>query len=139
MPSPNLNSLGNSVLDLRMEAKKAGVPFSIRLVGDGEQAIEYLSGEGKYTDRATYPFPKAILLDLKMPRRNGFEVLEWKEQQPELKSLPVVVWSSSNLEQDRRRALVLGAANYLCKPADYDGLIEIIRCLEQYCRAKNET
>src|SRR5687767_2675434 len=79
--------------------------ISLHYAADGEKAIQYLSGEGEYENRSRFPFPSIVLLDLKMPRIDGFEVLEWKQKQPELRSLPVVVWSSSTLLEDREKAL----------------------------------
>src|SRR5579884_1020239 len=67
----------------------------LRCVEDGEQAIAYLAGEGRYSDRAAYPLPDVVLLDLKMPRRSGFEVLEWARSQAALKDLPILVMTSS--------------------------------------------
>src|SRR5579863_802795 len=75
--------------------KKAHVSFSFRFADNGERAVEYLRGTGAYADRAAYPLPQILLLDLKMPRMNGFQFLEWKRSRPEFESLPVVVWSSS--------------------------------------------
>ena len=109
-------------------------PFSLRFVFNGEQAIHYLSGKGAYADRVKYPFPRVVLLDLNMPRVDGFEFLEWKRGQPELHSLPVVVWSSSELLRDRTKAISLGARTYVSKPAEFNKLVEVIRGWESYCR-----
>lgn len=110
---------------------KAKSPVSFRFVFDGEQAIDYLAGNGKYSDRMQYPLPKMILLDLRMPRINGFEVLEWKRNQPHLASLPVVVWSSSHLTSDKERAAELGALEYIEKPIIGHGVIEAIERIYQ--------
>lgn len=113
--------------------KKANVAFSFRFADDGERAVEYLSGAGTYADRTVYPLPKVLLLDLKMPRMNGFQFLEWKRTHPEFESLPVVVWSSSVFADDKGRALALGADAYFDKSADIDQLAEVFRRLEPYC------
>jgi CheY-like chemotaxis protein len=97
-----------------------------QFLGDGEQAIHYLTGEGKYADRSQFPFPKIVLLDLRMPRINGFEFLEWKRNQPQFSELPVVVWSSSELPEDMERARSLGAIDYIVKPAVGHELVEAI-------------
>ena len=106
--------------------QEANSPVSFRFVYDGEEAINYLSGIGEFADREKHPFPKMVLLDLKMPKVNGFEVLEWKQKQPHLAALPVVVWSSSDLPIDKERAATLGASDYIVKPMFGHGLVEAI-------------
>jgi CheY-like chemotaxis protein len=105
---------------------KARSPVTFRFVYDGEQATDYLSGNGKYSDRSQHPFPKLVLLDLRMPRVDGFEFLEWKRKQPHLAELPVVVWSSSDLPSDMEKAAALGASDYIVKPVIGHGLIEAL-------------
>jgi CheY-like chemotaxis protein len=104
----------------------------LRRVRDGVEAVEYLRGEGPYADREKHPLPDLLLLDLKMPRKNGFEVLEWVRQQPGLKRLPIVVLTSSMQDLDINRAYELGANTYLVKPANYEALVELVRTLIQY-------
>ncbi len=110
---------------------KANSPVSFRFVFDGGQAMEYLSGQGKFSDRAQFPLPKMILLDLRMPRINGFEFLEWKRNNPVFDDLPVVVWSSSDLDQDKAKAAELGAVDYVVKPIFGRGLIEALERIYQ--------
>ena len=90
-------------------------------VQDGEQATHYLEGKPPYTDRAKFPLPDVILLDLKMPRLGGFEFLEWlhKESSEHLRLIPVIVMSGSDLQEDITRAYALGANCYLTKPPDW--------------------
>ncbi|HTD88115.1 MAG TPA: response regulator [Candidatus Binatia bacterium] len=90
----------------------------VQVVEDGAQAIAYLSGEGKYADRKEYPMPALVLLDLKMPNKDGFEVLEWIRRQPELQGLRVVVLTTSDRIYDVQRAYELGAHSFLTKPLD---------------------
>lgn len=116
--------------------RKANVTVTLRFVLDGGEAINYLTGKGRYSDRANYPLPHVLLLDLKMPRINGFDVLAWKRAHPEFDSLPVVVWSSSDLQQDKLKAMSLGAVYYVCKPERYDELPDIIRALKKFCAEK---
>ena len=104
----------------------------VHFVRDGEEAVAYLSGEGKFADRHKYPLPNLLLLDLNMPLRNGFEVLEWLRLQPGLRRLAVVVFSSSVLLDDVNRAFDVGASSYLVKPTDFAELVETVRCLEAY-------
>jgi CheY-like chemotaxis protein len=105
---------------------KANSKVGLRFVTDGEQAMHYLNGNGKFSDRAQFPLPKMILLDLKMPKVNGFEFLEWKQTQPGFEHLPVVVWSSSDLQTDMDKAAKLGALDYVVKPVFGRGLTEAI-------------
>ena len=93
---------------------KSGTDCRIFAVEDGEKAIRYIAGLGEYQDRSRYPFPDAVLLDLKLPRRDGFEVLQWLRASS-FKDLPVVAHSSSSHESDIRHAFESGADLYLCK------------------------
>jgi CheY-like chemotaxis protein len=111
---------------LKLASRKCGTPFSLQHVADGEKAITYLSGNDTYGDRETYPFPDLVLLDLKMPRLDGFEVLEWIRDNPATKSLPVVVLAGSSFRADIRRALELGANSYAAKPGTFAELEALI-------------
>jgi len=101
---------------------KANVGNPMHYVRDGDAAVEYLSGGGEYGNRATFPLPALLLLDLKLPRRSGLEVLQWLRSQPVLRRLPVVVLTSSSQSQDVNRAYELGANSYLVKPVEFDDL-----------------
>ncbi len=106
---------------LEMEFRR--VPANIRLVAvqDGREAMHYLQAEGNFSDASKYPVPDVILLDLKMPRINGFEFLEWlRSRGPHhYRFMPVVVMSSSALREDVDRAYELGANSYLVKPVQW--------------------
>ena len=114
---------------LRAATRKAELPFILHNVEDGEQAIAYLSGLGVYSDRQTYHLPALILLDLKMPRATGFEILKWIRSHPELEHLPVVVLSGSELQDDIRRAYDVGANSYLVKPLGFEALVTMVRTI----------
>jgi CheY-like chemotaxis protein len=114
---------------LRAATRKAGVEFVLHNVEDGEQAISYLSGLGCYSDRQKYKSPSLILLDLKMPRATGFEVLRWIRKHPELGNIPVIVLSGSELQDDIRRAYDVGANSYLVKPLGFDALVAMVKNL----------
>ncbi len=105
---------------------------SLQIVRDGDAAVFYLNGDGEYSDRARYPLPAIILLDLKLPRRSGHEVLVWLKQQPELKCLPVVMLTSSKETLDVKRAYELGVNSYLVKPIGFASLLEMMQSFNEY-------
>ncbi|MGD0261451.1 MAG: response regulator [Verrucomicrobiota bacterium] len=111
---------------LKLASRKCGTPFSLQHAEDGEKAVAYLSGAGDYADREEHPFPDLVLLDLKMPRRDGFEVLQWIRTNPGTTSLPVVVLAGSSFRADIRRALELGANSYAAKPGKFEELQVLI-------------
>src|SRR5436190_5081891 len=105
----------NDVLLLEHACRKVGVSCNIQRVADGEEAIEYLEGAGDFANRTRFPLPQLILLDLKMPRLSGFDVLSWRRKSEKFKTVPVVVLSSSNHDLDVRHAYELGVNSYLMK------------------------
>ena len=122
----------NDTLLIKRAFQKAGLGEILKTVGDGDQAIEYLRGNGEYSDRARFPLPFLLLLDLKMPGTNGFEVLQWLRAQPDFKRLLVVVLTSSNLQADVDRAYDLGANSYLVKPVEFNEMVNMIQRFEAY-------
>lgn len=112
--------------------RKAYTNVCLEIVSDGEQAIQYLSGQAPYQDRERYPLPALVLLDLKLPRYSGFEVLTWLRQTSNLKNLPVVVLTSSDQQADIERAYELGANSYLTKPPNPTTLLEMVQALGLY-------
>jgi CheY-like chemotaxis protein len=119
----------NDTALLQAATRKAGVQFMLQNVEDGEQAIAYLSGSGAFSDRRLFPLPSLILLDLKMPRATGLEVLKWIRKHPELGSLPVVILSGSELQDDIRQAYLGGADSYLVKPIGFEALVALVRSI----------
>ena len=117
----------DDVVIMRSVFERAAVPNPLQVVEDGEKAIEYLQGAGRFADRALHPLPIILLLDLKMPKRSGLEVLEWLRQQAGLKHLTVHILSASSRAADVARAAELGANAYLIKPSRYDELIAMIQ------------
>jgi CheY-like chemotaxis protein len=105
---------------------------NIRRARDGEEAIDYLCGENHFADREAHPLPHLLVLDLKMPLVNGFEVLEWLREHSELETLPVVVLSSSEEPADVQKAYELGASGYLVKPSSCLSYSEIVRTLREF-------
>jgi CheY-like chemotaxis protein len=128
----------NDVFLMRHAWKSVGVLNPLKVVTDGEQAVQYLSGEGMYADRDEYPLPCLILLDLKLPRLHGLDVLKWIRQQPALHLLPVIVFSSSNNPQDVCRAYELRANAYLVKPSHTEGLVELVASLRGFWLGRNQ-
>ncbi len=122
----------NDVLLIERAFRKAGFADRLRIVRDGDQTIEYLSGRGEYADREAYPLPFLVLLDLKMPGTDGFEVLQWARNERSLRRLMIVVLTSSNLQADIDRAYDLGANSYLVKPVEFDQMLNLIQRFETY-------
>lgn len=114
---------------LRVAARKANLTCALQNVEDAEHAMAYLSGLGVYGDRALYPLPSLILLDLKMPRATGFEILRWIRRRVEFKTLPVIVLSGSQLQDDMQQAYAIGADSYLVKPLGFEELVRLVKDL----------
>ena len=125
----------NDVFLMQRALKKAGVARPLQVVRDGLQAIKYLAGEGEFADREQYPLPSILLVDLKMPRRSGLEVLQWVRTQEALQHLPVVVLTSSNQDRDMEAAVAGGASAYWVKPADPEKLIAMVSSLSDFSEA----
>ena len=128
----------NDALLIRRVFGKIGLSGSLQHVDDGEKAVAYLSGTGNYSERSRYGMPSLILMDLKLPRRSGHEVLEWLRTQPVLRRIPVVVLTSSREATDITRAYDLGANSYLVKPVEYAALREMLRVVDAYWLGMNE-
>lgn len=128
----------NDVLLIQRAFAKARILNPLQTVGNGDDAVAYLVGEGPFGDRQRHPFPVLVLLDLKLPRRTGLEVLEWIRAQPGLKRLPVVVLTSSKEATDVNRAYDLGANSYLVKPVGFDSLLDLVKSLEVYWLILNQ-
>jgi CheY-like chemotaxis protein len=120
----------NDVFFLRRAFAKSGLLHTVIHVSDGQKAIEYLLGEGIYGDRNSNPFPDLLLLDLKMPKTDGFDVLATLQSLPALE-LPVVVFSTSALTVDVQMAKKLGALDYVMKPVDQDEMLKVVLTLHE--------
>ena len=96
------------------------------IVSDGADAIDYLLGQNAFLDRMAHPFPSILILDLKMPRVSGFQVLEWLLDHPDYRVIPTIVWSGSSDTRDVKHAFCLGANAYLCKPSRYDTFVAMV-------------
>lgn len=116
----------------------AQIPVTLHFVRDGQEAIDYLQGEAGFADRANHPLPDLMLLDLKMPKLNGFDVLSWVRAKPGLRRLLVTVLTSSDQPVDINRAYDLGANSYLLKPHGSTDLIELVKRLQRYWLEANQ-
>ena len=122
----------NDALLMQRAFKAIGLMRPPQIVHDGRDAIDYLLGHGSFADRVIHPNPHFLILDLKMPRVSGFEVLEFLQRHPELVVIPTVVWSSSADVRDVKRAYCLGANGYLQKPHTFDELQAMLMDLVKY-------
>jgi len=120
------------VLLIRHAFKQANLINPLQVVRDGDEVVAYLKGVGKYANRDEYPLPSLILLDLKMPRKDGFEVLEWVRRQPGLSTLRIVVLTSSDEMKDVNRAYALGANSFLVKPVDFCDFVQLSQAIKGY-------
>lgn len=128
----------NDAVLLQRALKKNGMNNPVHVVSNGEDGIAYLERRGPYADREKFPFPRVILLDLKMPRKGGFEVLEYLHQHPGLKVIPTIVFTSSREAQDVERAYGLGANAFMVKPHDFDGLVSVMRKIREFWDASEK-
>ena len=122
----------DDILLIQRAFARAEVNNAMQVVRDGEEAISYLTGEGRYSNRAEFPLPWLILLDLKMPRIDGFEVLKWIRSQPQLRRMVVVVLTSSDQIKDVNRAYELGANSFMVKPIDFENAVQLAASIENY-------
>jgi len=121
----------DDVLLITRAIQKAGLAQPA-LARDGREAVDYLSGSGKYADRNAHPFPSIILLDLKLPKMSGLEVLQWIRQRPDFCRIPVIMFTSSREQIDVDRAYKLGANAYLLKSVDHQDLVEALKKLRAF-------
>lgn len=128
----------NDVLLIKRAFRKANIKPIVSIVSDGDEAVAYLSREGEYADETRFPVPMLILLDLKLPRRSGLEVLAWLKNQPVLKRLLVVVLTSSQEESDLSQAYDLGANSYLLKPIDFQDFVSLVELIDAYWLKMNQ-
>ena len=121
----------DDVFFMRRAVTRSGIDCSLQIVRDGQQAIDYLKGQGQYADRDQYPLPTLVFLDLKLPYIHGFEVLEWIREQPNLKDLCTLILTSSPEERDRLRAAQLNAKAFYVKPPTPEMIIEAFLFLNE--------
>jgi DNA-binding response OmpR family regulator len=126
----------NDVFFLQEAMKKAGVLSSIQVASDGQQAIDYLKGAGKFANREEFPLPGLVILDLKLPYVMGLDVLKWIRQQPQAATI-VIILSSSRDEAGIAAAYRLGANGYLVKPPELSKLLDMAKSIKDYWLTHN--
>jgi CheY-like chemotaxis protein len=124
----------NDVLLMKRALEKNGLHSPVYVVGDGEQALAYLQHSGTFSDRSQFPFPDVILMDLKLPRVSGLEVLRWLHDHPQCPAVPTIVLSASRIEEDVSEAYRLGANSYFVKPTDFEELEKLVSLMHNYWR-----
>lgn len=112
--------------------EEARLANDLRFVEDGEELMDYLRHNGKYSDRQNFPRPGLILLDLNMPKKDGREALAEIRSDPNLRQIPVVVLTTSKAEEDIYRTYDLGVNSFITKPVSFEGLVEVMRGLGKY-------
>jgi CheY-like chemotaxis protein len=136
MPDPELILLVEDDEDhaflIRRVCWKGTPIMPLQVVTSGEEAIEYLEGTGRYSNRAEFPLPAVVLLDLRLPSMDGFEVLRWIRQRPGIRTIRVMVMTCSELDHDVSLACVLGANSFITKPVDFASLIHMIEASRSY-------
>lgn len=125
-------------VELTLDAfREVRLKNTIQVASNGQEALDYVFGRGKYADRNAYPMPNLILLDLKLPGIDGFEVLRQIKGTPFLKRLPVVILTSSKEEGDRALSYDIGANSYLVKPVSFEGFLNVVKQIEGYWLSLN--
>jgi len=130
------DDMRDDVILFETACRKMKSHIKLQVVDDGQKAIDYLSGNGLYQDRELYPIPQLLLLDLKMPRKSGFETLSFLQDRPGKDDLKILIFSSSQNESDIGRAYDLGTDWYVTKPIDFLELQEFIKVLDLFLNSK---
>lgn len=129
----------DDIYALKRAIKKSGIVNPLQVVMDGQQAIDYLAGEGSFGDRERHPLPFLMFLDLKLPYRSGFDVLNWMREQATPFATVVVVLSGSDETKDHQRAYALGARSYLVKPPGPADILQLLEAMRSYWTRESET
>jgi CheY-like chemotaxis protein len=119
----------NDVYFFRLGLEKAGLAGGLQVAQDGEEAVDYIDGRGRYENRTLHPLPALIVLDLKLPKKGGLEVLRWLREESRLKEIPVIILTSSKQPNDVATAGTLGVTAYQIKPADFLETRDLVRSI----------
>ena len=122
----------NDIFLVKRAFRIAQLETPLQVVTDGQEAIDYLRGEGRYADRQAHPLPQLLVMDMQMPRLSGFQVLEWIKRDGPFRRIPVVIVSSSDRAEDIDRAYELGANAYMVKPVDYRAVEHLFESITHY-------
>ena len=128
----------NDVFFLTYAFEQAGIAEPVQTVENSQDAIDYLAGQGPYADRDRFPVPRLVLLDLKLPGCGGLEILRWIQKQPSLRTLLVIVLTSSSDPRDVDEAYRLGARSFLVKPLSVQKRREMAKAIKKYWLELNE-
>lgn len=137
LPILHIEESEEDVFLLQYAFTRAEITNPVAVVSDGQQAIDYLEGTGEFADRERFPLPCLALLNLKLPKKMGLEVLEWIRGKPEFTWLIVIVLTSSIHDKDVQRAYQLGVNSFLVKPPDTDSLTDMCRALKHFWLVHN--
>jgi CheY-like chemotaxis protein len=122
----------DDVVLIQRALRKGGIEAPVHVVWDGDEAVDYFAGTGQYQDTALYPLPSVVLLDIRLPKRSGLEVLDWLKRHEYLTLLPVVVFTNSDEDVDVQRAYALGANSYLKKPYTLTETTMLLKAISTY-------
>ena len=122
----------NDVRLLQFAMESAGFPDCLRTANSGQAALDYFEGRGDYADRGRYPLPHLVLLDLRLPRLNGLEVLRWLRGHPRFCHIVVIMFTASAHPDDISQACALGANAFVQKPSTHAELIKFLQCLRGF-------
>lgn len=122
----------NDIRLVKFAAEGAGITRCLQIVNSGPEAMEYMHGEGLYSERGKFPLPTLVLLDLRMPRMNGLDVLQWIRTQPELVGIVVIIFTASAHPDDVKRAWELGANAFVQKPSTFRELTQFLKLVKAF-------
>ena len=122
----------NDAFLLKHAFAKAEIPTRLQIVTDGQEAVDYLAGVGAFADRSRHPMPRLVLLDIKLPRKTGLEVLAWLRAQPHLRHLPVIMFTSSTFQTDIATANERGANAYVVKPGTIEERLDFAQAVNAF-------
>lgn len=128
----------NDVFFFRRAMRKAGLTNSLHLAMDGREALHYLAGTGPFEDRTAHPLPQLVVLDINLPHHTGLEVLQWIRAQAALRTLIVIILTSSSSLSDLREAYTLGVNSYLLKPGNPEDMVALLDLVNRYWLGVNQ-